>query len=140
MSILTKQDRCDACSAEARYIVVLQSGGDLILCGHHTDKHREALEARGGIILDPLGDNADATQEVPKSEIDRLTATPGPVRRKFVSGSVLDRTAWYEIGPDLYSVGVTRSDAEDRHKRTGYTATPDSLRRTFPFGYFTEET
>lgn len=44
---LTKQDRCDQCSAAATTAVVLLSGtGELLFCTHHLKKNRDALEGK----------------------------------------------------------------------------------------------
>jgi hypothetical protein len=40
---LTKQDRCDACGAEAKVRVTLDKG-ELLFCQHHYTKHSQALE------------------------------------------------------------------------------------------------
>lgn len=50
---LTSKDRCDGCSARAKHVVVLLSGGKLYLCGHHTDRSRDALESQGATIYTP---------------------------------------------------------------------------------------
>ena len=44
VSLLTAADRCDRCTAQARVLAVLNSGGELLFCGHHGRVHREALE------------------------------------------------------------------------------------------------
>ncbi len=40
--VLTAQDRCDRCGAQAFVRVVLPSG-ELLFCGHHGRVHAEAL-------------------------------------------------------------------------------------------------
>lgn len=49
-------DYCDACPAIARVkpvaMVILSNGGELTLCGHHTDEKRDALKAKGAVVLD----------------------------------------------------------------------------------------
>lgn len=40
--ILTIQDRCDRCHAQA-WVFVKGLEGELIFCGHHFTKHEEAL-------------------------------------------------------------------------------------------------
>lgn len=40
--ILTIQDRCDRCHAQA-WVLVKGLEGELIFCGHHFTKHEEAL-------------------------------------------------------------------------------------------------
>ena len=36
-------DRCDRCSAAAKLVVSLTSGGDLAFCGHHANRHRDDI-------------------------------------------------------------------------------------------------
>jgi hypothetical protein len=36
-------DRCDSCSAAAKAEIALNSGGSLVFCGHHANKHAEQL-------------------------------------------------------------------------------------------------
>lgn len=40
---LSAADRCDRCGAAAQVRVILQSGGELLFCGHHARKHNERL-------------------------------------------------------------------------------------------------
>jgi hypothetical protein len=40
---LTRADRCDRCGAAAQVRVILQSGGELLFCGHHARKHNDRL-------------------------------------------------------------------------------------------------
>lgn len=40
----TAADRCDRCSARAKVLAVLHSGGQLYFCGHHARVHRPALQ------------------------------------------------------------------------------------------------
>lgn len=40
---LTAFDRCDRCGAAAQVRVILQSGGELLFCGHHARKHNQRL-------------------------------------------------------------------------------------------------
>lgn len=42
---------CDGCSARAAYEVRLASGKNLILCGHHTNRHMDALVVQGATVL-----------------------------------------------------------------------------------------
>lgn len=37
-------EMCDRCGVRAQMRIVLDSGGHLYLCGHHTNEHRDALE------------------------------------------------------------------------------------------------
>ena len=34
-------DRCDSCNAAAKAEIALTSGGSLVFCGHHANKHAE---------------------------------------------------------------------------------------------------
>ena len=40
---LTVADRCDRCGAAAKVRAVLQSGGELLFCGHHARAHADKL-------------------------------------------------------------------------------------------------
>ncbi|MCX5042573.1 hypothetical protein OG921_05240 [Aldersonia sp. NBC_00410] len=40
---LTAADRCDRCGAAAKVRAVLSSGGELLFCQHHANKHAERL-------------------------------------------------------------------------------------------------
>jgi hypothetical protein len=40
---LTAADRCDRCGAAAKVRAVLQSGGELLFCGHHARAHADRL-------------------------------------------------------------------------------------------------
>ena len=42
---------CDACSARAVYEVRLASGKNLIFCGHHTNRHMDALVVQGAVVF-----------------------------------------------------------------------------------------
>lgn len=62
---LTKLDRCDAaCSGAAMSVARWEWGGELMFCGHHTTKHREALEAQGALIITPSEKEADTRTPV----------------------------------------------------------------------------
>ena len=46
-------DRCDRCSAAAKLVVSLASGGELAFCGHHANRHREDIvRVAGRIVLE----------------------------------------------------------------------------------------
>jgi hypothetical protein len=51
---LTSNDRCDACSARARHVAVLESGKFLYFCGHHANRHLEKIVEDGGQMLTPF--------------------------------------------------------------------------------------
>lgn len=36
-------DRCDRCSAAAKLVVSLTSGGELAFCGHHANRHHDDI-------------------------------------------------------------------------------------------------
>lgn len=40
---LNALDRCDACGAQAYIQVTMKSGGSLLFCKHHGEKHRVAI-------------------------------------------------------------------------------------------------
>lgn len=40
---LTAADRCDRCGAAAKARAVLQSGGELLFCGHHAREYDAGL-------------------------------------------------------------------------------------------------
>lgn len=49
---LTLKDRCDACGAAAKSIVLLESGGsELMFCKHHLQRHEPALVASGARVF-----------------------------------------------------------------------------------------
>ncbi|MDT8914132.1 hypothetical protein [Amycolatopsis sp. PS_44_ISF1] len=41
---LTALDRCDRCGAAAQVRAVLNSGGELLFCGHHAREHEAKLK------------------------------------------------------------------------------------------------
>lgn len=49
---LTLSDRCDSCAAQAFVAVTLNSGSELLFCGHHYRKHEAALIAQGVTVHD----------------------------------------------------------------------------------------
>lgn len=42
-SPLSAAERCDRCGAQAYVRVVLEKGGELLFCGHHSTQYEEAL-------------------------------------------------------------------------------------------------
>lgn len=42
---------CDSCSARATHEARLDSGKSLILCGHHTTRHMDALVTQGATVF-----------------------------------------------------------------------------------------
>lgn len=49
--VLTPNDRCDKCGAQA-YMLATLDDGDLLFCAHHAAKFRDTLVAAGAEILD----------------------------------------------------------------------------------------
>ena len=49
--LLTAEDRCDACSAQA-YVYVAFESGDLLFCLHHWKTHSEAAQATATEVVD----------------------------------------------------------------------------------------
>lgn len=49
-------ERCDAdCPQRATHIVMVPGpGAELLFCLHHIQRHRQAIEAQGGVILPDL--------------------------------------------------------------------------------------
>jgi hypothetical protein len=44
-------ERCDRCTAAAKLVVHLASGGDLAFCGHHANRHAEDIVRVGERIV-----------------------------------------------------------------------------------------
>lgn len=58
--VLTAMDRCDNCGAQAKVEVARLKAGEkadnLMFCGHHVNKHAEALDAAGYFtVVNDLG-------------------------------------------------------------------------------------
>ena len=49
--VLTAEDRCDACGAQAYVYVALESG-DLLFCLHHWNENKSALEESATEVVD----------------------------------------------------------------------------------------
>lgn len=49
---LSAADRCDGCGAQAYVRVVLVGGGDLLFCGHHWNRHSDALGPKVAEVVD----------------------------------------------------------------------------------------
>ncbi|MDQ1675425.1 MAG: hypothetical protein QOC93_569 [Actinomycetota bacterium] len=49
--LLTRQDRCDRCGAEAKLLALLRTGGELLFCGHHAREHRPRLGDIGAALI-----------------------------------------------------------------------------------------
>jgi hypothetical protein len=47
---LLVDERCDCCCAQAVVHVVVQSGLDLVFCGHHAREHELQLQRSGALI------------------------------------------------------------------------------------------
>jgi hypothetical protein len=50
MVYLTLNDRCDACQAPAGSRITLSNGLSLLMCMHHTNKHKTALLSQQAMI------------------------------------------------------------------------------------------
>lgn len=48
---LTLNDRCDSCQAPAASLIRLSNGLKLLMCMHHTNQHKTALEDDGAVII-----------------------------------------------------------------------------------------
>jgi hypothetical protein len=42
-TVASMTERCDRCSAAAKLVVTLSSGGELAFCGHHGNRHHEDI-------------------------------------------------------------------------------------------------
>jgi hypothetical protein len=49
--VLTGQDRCDRCGAQAKVLALLRTGGELLFCGHHAREHRPRLADIGAALI-----------------------------------------------------------------------------------------
>ncbi|MEN3265296.1 hypothetical protein [Pseudonocardia sp.] len=47
---LTRDDRCDRCSAAAKVRSLLPTGGELLFCAHHARKHLPRLRDIGATL------------------------------------------------------------------------------------------
>jgi hypothetical protein len=47
---LTRADRCDRCGAAARVRAKLPSGGELLFCQHHANKHETKLVELAAVL------------------------------------------------------------------------------------------
>lgn len=52
MPVLSSEDRCDRCGAQAYILVRLTSGRDLQFCVHHYTAHSEALRPVTNEVID----------------------------------------------------------------------------------------
>ncbi|MCT2587928.1 DUF7455 domain-containing protein [Actinophytocola gossypii] len=44
VDLFRTNDSCDRCSAQARVLVLFNTGGELVFCRHHARRFRSALE------------------------------------------------------------------------------------------------
>lgn len=52
MDTLVSTDRCDGCGTQA-YVKLVKGDAELIFCGHHFNKHGDALDEAGwNIVVD----------------------------------------------------------------------------------------
>jgi hypothetical protein len=63
---LSASDRCDRCGAQAYLRVELQSGGELLFCGHHAREHGEKLKK----IAVTFVDETNKLSDTPSSTTD----------------------------------------------------------------------
>jgi hypothetical protein len=52
-SLFRATDRCDRCSAGAKVLALLHTGGELYFCGYHARMHRSVLERVADCFEDP---------------------------------------------------------------------------------------
>jgi hypothetical protein len=50
-TVASLSERCDRCSAAAKLVVHLASGGELAFCGHHANRHHEDIVRVGERIV-----------------------------------------------------------------------------------------
>lgn len=52
IKILSAVDRCDgpACDSQARAVIRLENGSELLFCRHHTEFYRKGLEEKNAAI------------------------------------------------------------------------------------------
>jgi hypothetical protein len=58
--VLSAEDRCDRCGAQAYLRVELQSGGELLFCAHHAREHGDKLREVAVAVQDETGKLADS--------------------------------------------------------------------------------
>lgn len=143
---LTIPDLCDRCPAEGKALVVLPSAGELVLCGHHATKHREALEAHGAAIVS--GDTEpEPTQPISVDEIRALDGKPASQIRVFYPPREMSfltlmygaaaHDPWFEVEPDKFILGTDFDAAKGRYAMWGGDpVTPTELRQAFPGDHF----
>lgn len=51
-ALLTAEDRCDRCGAQAYLRVELTTGGELLFCAHHAREHGDKLRAIAANVHD----------------------------------------------------------------------------------------
>lgn len=65
---LTAADRCDRCGAQAYLRVELQSGGELLFCGHHAREHGDKLKQIAITLVDETHKLRDTPAKAPDGE------------------------------------------------------------------------
>jgi len=50
-TVAAMTERCDRCSAAAKLVVTLTSGGELAFCGHHANRHSDDIARVGERIV-----------------------------------------------------------------------------------------
>jgi hypothetical protein len=53
--VLTANDRCDACSSQAKVVATLLNG-ELLFCGHHARELKNKLSVQAVHVYDPEGE------------------------------------------------------------------------------------
>jgi hypothetical protein len=67
-SPLTASDRCDRCGAQAYLRVHLESGSELLFCGHHAREHGEKLRTIAVNVHDETSKLLDTPSVAPADE------------------------------------------------------------------------
>jgi hypothetical protein len=62
-------DRCDRCGARGTTRIILDNGGDLVFCGHHTRKYDVTIQA---VAVDVVTTTASDGRPRPEQQ-ERLT-------------------------------------------------------------------
>jgi hypothetical protein len=54
MANIDTSRRCDGCGAQAYVTLILTTGGELLFCGNHWDRHKHTLQDAGVYDDEPL--------------------------------------------------------------------------------------
>ena len=66
--VLTANDRCDRCGAQAYLRVELAEGAELLFCAHHAREHGEKIRAVAVAVHDETHKLGDTPASAPNSE------------------------------------------------------------------------